>query len=161
MAAGGCNAIVKLDAESQTRVYEWVATFVNNHYATAGGSAGNLCKFTSGTAGTLLKYGGVAIVACTLGYEAIQSICKWWKGEITGVRCARTIVDGTASLAGGFAGRKAGGCLGAFGRPLGLAVGIIAGGIAGSAAASTISDRLTQKCLTSQKMLLLRMPTSS
>jgi hypothetical protein len=38
----------------------------------------------------------IAIVAAVLTAEAIYAPYKWWKGEISGTRCAKTVVDSIA-----------------------------------------------------------------
>lgn len=62
--------------------------------------------------GLVTKHGGtpimVALSSVYLAVDAIKNINRWWKGEITGVRCVKNIIDTAAGLAGG-----AGGGLGA------------------------------------------------
>ena len=50
----------------------------------------------------------VALAALQLSYEAIQNLRRWWKGEISGKRCAKNIVDATFSIAAGVGGGFAG-----------------------------------------------------
>uniref|UniRef100_A0A914VTU2 J domain-containing protein n=1 Tax=Plectus sambesii TaxID=2011161 RepID=A0A914VTU2_9BILA len=80
-----------------------------------------------------------------LTYEAIKSIHSWWKGEITGKRAAKNIVESCATVAAGAGGSVAGAALGSLSGPIGMVVGGVLGGIAASAAAGIISDTLTQE----------------
>jgi len=95
----------------------------------------------------IAKYGRGVLVASMLTYEACQQIHAWWKGEITGKRCAKNVVDSMGSLACGVAGGELGGiALGAMtGGPIGMVAGMVLGGLAGSMAGASLMDRLTQE----------------
>ena len=96
---------------------------------------------------------GVALVATYLAFDVIYNIRRWWRGEISGKRCAKNIVDCGASvaagLAGGVGGKVAGAMVGGavFG-PVGVAAGALIGAVYGCVAASicaqALSDQLTQ-----------------
>ncbi|XP_072021719.1 uncharacterized protein [Amphiura filiformis] len=95
----------------------------------------------------------VALVTAYLAYDIIKNIRRWWKGEITGIRCVKNIIDNGVSVAAGLAGGVGGEMLGAtvgFGLagPLGGAIGAIAGAVGGAMSASTathtLCDKLTQ-----------------
>uniref|UniRef100_A0AC34GFV3 Uncharacterized protein n=1 Tax=Panagrolaimus sp. ES5 TaxID=591445 RepID=A0AC34GFV3_9BILA len=82
----------------------------------------------------------VALDAVFLPFEAIQSIHRWFNGEISGRRCAKTIVDASAAVAGGIGGAAVGASIGAVGGPVGSVIGGIIGGLFGSSVAATIMD---------------------
>lgn len=87
----------------------------------------------------------VGLVAAQLSWEAIKNIRLWWKGEISGKRCAKNVFDSlgssAAGAAGGYGGVVAAGYLGL--GPAGAVVGGIAGSVCASAAASKLMDKLT------------------
>ena len=95
----------------------------------------------------------MALVAVFLAADIIINIRRWWKGEITGVRCVKNILDNgvsvAAGIAGGIGGEIGGAAVGgAIGGPVGAAVGAVVGAVAGSISASytahVLSDKLTQ-----------------
>jgi hypothetical protein len=98
--------------------------------------------------GFVNKSGGnhvmVALAAISLGYEAIKNLCRWWRGEITGVRCCKNIVDSTFTIAAGAVGGIGGAALGSFLGPIGTLGGGIIGGIISSQQASSWIDSWTQ-----------------
>ena len=95
----------------------------------------------------------VALAALELGYEAINNIRRWWKGEISGRRCAMSIVDSAISIAAGAAGGLGGaallGAIGSVAGPAGAIVGAVVGGAVGGVTsanlASTLVGKLTSK----------------
>ncbi|XP_052251115.1 uncharacterized protein LOC127858182 [Dreissena polymorpha] len=94
----------------------------------------------------------VGLVAAYLAYDVIVNIRRWWKGEISGTRCVKNIIDNgvsvAAGIAGGIGGEVIGAAVGSFLGPIGTVVGAIGGAIIGgygsSYAAHALSDRLTQ-----------------
>jgi hypothetical protein len=87
----------------------------------------------------------IAIVAVQLSWEALKSIRSWWKGEITGERCAKQIIDASAGILGGYAGGAAGVAIGTALLPgYGTLAGAVIGGIAGSVGASALAEWLTK-----------------
>ena len=50
------------------------------------------------------KVAVAALAALQLGWEAIQNLRRWWKGEISGKRCAKNIVDSSFSIGMGVVG---------------------------------------------------------
>ncbi|XP_052783562.1 uncharacterized protein LOC128219683 isoform X2 [Mya arenaria] len=94
----------------------------------------------------------VALAASVLAKDVLLNIQRWWKGEISGKRCVKNILDCgvtvAAGLVGGAIGEVLGGAVGGavFG-PVGAACGAIIGAVtAGATAANyskTITDALT------------------
>lgn len=54
----------------------------------------------------------VGLQAINLTFEAWNNLKLWWRGEISGKRCAKNIIDSLAGIAGGYGG----GIAGAWGR---------------------------------------------
>lgn len=89
---------------------------------------------------------GATLGAIWLGYAIFRSLFKWYRGQITGRRCCKDIIDSLVSLAGGAAGGAIGATVGSCAAgPVGALVGGLVGGVLGSHWASLLSDRLTQK----------------
>jgi hypothetical protein len=85
------------------------------------------------------------ILAAVLCAEAVLALYKWWRGEITGPRCAATIIDAVASTAGGLGGCMLGTAIGTACLPgIGTAIGAVVGGAAAGIAANSISTYLTK-----------------
>uniref|UniRef100_A0A914P436 J domain-containing protein n=1 Tax=Panagrolaimus davidi TaxID=227884 RepID=A0A914P436_9BILA len=80
-----------------------------------------------------------------LPFEAIQSIHLWFNGEISGRRCAKTVVDATIAVAGGIGGAALGAGVGSVGGPVGTIIGGIIGGLFGSSVAKTVVGHLTER----------------
>ena len=66
----------------------------------------NLSKCISG------KMVGVTLAAVYLSYEIYHDIRRWWKGGISGKRCAKNVIDGIASKAAGAGGAITGAAIG-------------------------------------------------
>ncbi|XP_052782488.1 uncharacterized protein LOC128218814 [Mya arenaria] len=119
----------------------------------------------------------VDLVVCSLAFDVIQNIKRWWKGEISETRCVKNILDCGLSVAAGIVGGIGGEVVGmGFGSmiagPVGGVIGAIAGAVVGSACALTgaqvLADRLTQWIFGLPKSealanayLFLRLPPSS
>ena len=94
----------------------------------------------------------VALVAVYLANDIILNIRRWWKGEITGKRCVKNIIDNGVGVAAGFGGAYVGELIGAslggLAGPVGAAAGFIAGatigGVSATFGAKHLCDRLTQ-----------------
>jgi hypothetical protein len=86
----------------------------------------------------------VALAAISLTYEAIKNLRRWYRGEISGRRCAKNIVDASVSIGAGAAGGFAGAAVGSLAGPLGALAGGVLGGILSSQTANFLCDRLTQ-----------------
>ncbi|XP_060599855.1 uncharacterized protein LOC132753408 isoform X2 [Ruditapes philippinarum] len=94
----------------------------------------------------------VAFEKVYLAANVIMNIKRWWKGEITGVRCAKNIIDCgvrvAAGIGGGIGGEIIGASVGSFFGPVGIGFGMVVGAIAGGMLAATtaesLCDRLTQ-----------------
>lgn len=63
-------------------------------------------EWVANKVGKDVKYGRGQLVVVMLGYEACKQIHAWWKGEITGTRCVKNVVDSIGSAAGGVAGGR-------------------------------------------------------
>ena len=58
-----------------------------------------------GTSGRFVKQAGskvaaVSLVIAELGYEVVKNMLQWWRGQISGMRCAKNIIDSSASILG-------------------------------------------------------------
>jgi hypothetical protein len=98
--------------------------------------------------GLVNKTGGdvvmVALAAISLSYDAIMNLYRWWKGEISGKRCCKNIVDSTFTIAAGAGGGIGGAAFGSLAGPFGTLAGGIIGGIISSTIMNLLIDRLTQ-----------------
>ncbi len=98
----------------------------------------------------LAKQGGGAVAmvllsAVYLTYQTVINLRQWWSGEISGVRCAKNIIDslgGVAAGVGGVVGAVIGSVVSG---PLGMLAGGIIGGLVGAHLARILLDQLTQK----------------
>jgi hypothetical protein len=93
---GFARAWTRIPPAGQRQIIEMLPSIIANKQVAILERAGALAN----------KVGGnvimVTLAAVLLSYEAIVSIRRWWKGEITGVRCVKNIIDSTASIAGWF-----------------------------------------------------------
>lgn len=88
----------------------------------------------------------VVLLSVYLTYEAWKNLKLWWRGEISGKSCAKSIVDNLAGVAGAISGGMAGASIGTLIFPVvGTAIGAVVGCVAGSEITSSLSDWLTQK----------------
>ena len=87
----------------------------------------------------------VGLIVTSLTLETYDSLNLWWKGEISGKRCAKNVIDSCASVVGGIYGGMLGAAAGTCIAPgPGTIIGGLAGGIAGSVVMHSLSDWLTQ-----------------
>uniref|UniRef100_A0A914UMB9 J domain-containing protein n=1 Tax=Plectus sambesii TaxID=2011161 RepID=A0A914UMB9_9BILA len=104
---------------------------------------------TANSAGAAVNiYGGkatIALAAVYLSYEAMRNIHRWWKGEISGRRVAKNIIDSCGTVAAGAGGAMAGAAAGSFFGPVGTVVGGVIGSVVGSAGGGVLIDTLTQE----------------
>ena len=56
----------------------------------------------------------VGLAAVALAYDVWLNIKRWWKGEISGVRCLKNIIDSGVSIVSGVGGGLAGASIGSF-----------------------------------------------
>lgn len=96
------------------------------------------------------KYGGtrvmVALAAINIAYETYRSIQRWWRGEISGERCIKNVLDSSFTVVAGMGGGTAGAYYGAIvGGPPGAVLGGIAGAYVSATAMNYLSDWITQK----------------
>ncbi|CAF1459730.1 unnamed protein product [Adineta steineri] len=89
---------------------------------------------------------GSAKIIITLPYDTYLSIKGWWKGEISGKRCVKCIIDDCAAVAGGAAGAVGGALAGTAVLPgVGTVIGGIFGGLFGGALGGALSKLLTEQ----------------
>lgn len=146
LGVSAAHGISTLPAELQEQFFESVATALGNQGENALQLAlkpylGDIVELKS-----FSKKIGVVLVFAILSYEAAVNMKKWWKGEISGVRCAKNVVDSLGSCAGGLALASGGAYVGAVAGPVGVVCGALVGGLLGSVAAATLTDWATQ-CL--------------
>ncbi|XP_055344296.1 uncharacterized protein LOC129592310 [Paramacrobiotus metropolitanus] len=87
----------------------------------------------------------VALAAVALSLEAMQNITRWWKGEISGQRVAKNLIDCSVTLVAGGSAGLAGAAIGGFLGPLGAVVGGVIGGLLVGGVTSSLTDWLTEK----------------
>jgi len=87
----------------------------------------------------------VGLATAQLSYEVVQSIRRWLRGEISGKRCCKNVVDAAATLTAGMGGGIAGAALGSFLGPVGTFVGGVVGGVSAAVSMEILCDFLTQK----------------
>lgn len=91
-----------------------------------------------------------------LTFEAWNNLKLWWRGEISGKSCAKTIIDSLAGIAGGYGGGIAGAAVGTLIFPgVGTVIGGAVGGVAGTTITSCLSDLLTQQIFDLPKTVAL------
>jgi hypothetical protein len=136
---GLARAWTKIPPASQAEILAMIPKIITNRqvvsYLDKGVSVAN-------------KVGGnivmVALAGLSLGYEAIKNLRRWWKGEITGERCAKNVVDASVAIVAGIGGGIGGAVIGSLAGPIGLIAGTVIGGLVSTQAASLLCDRLTQ-----------------
>jgi hypothetical protein len=138
------QGIRAIPSERQAAIISKIMSVVNNTVGESSVIAISTSQALTRAQAMAGKVVPVVIVAVQLSYEALKSISSWWKGEISGKRCAKQIIDASAGILGGFGGGAAGCGIGTAICPgYGTLIGAVVGGIAGSAAASALSEWLT------------------
>lgn len=103
--------------------------------------------------GRVVSYG---LIACHLAWEAFKSIRSWWKGEISGARCAKNIVDSMVTVLAGAAGGLGAAFVGNMILPgAGGIIGGMIGGVVSANVASSVSDWITRKIFNLPKEVAL------
>jgi len=75
----------------------------------------------------------------------IRNIRRWWKGEISGKRCAKSVVDSFVCLGAGVGGCVAGAAVGSsFAPVLGTAIGAVTGSVIATNAAYLLVEWCTR-----------------
>lgn len=95
------------------------------------------------------KIGGatvmIALAATMLAYDVVKNIFEWRKGQISGKRCLKNIIDSGVIIASGTAGGIGGAALGTLvAGPVGGVIGGIIGGVLASQLSQGLIDSLTQ-----------------
>ena len=139
-AMGLARAWAIIPFKSQLQIVEFIKNFALNRQAIS--CIDEFVGLVNNTGGNVVM---VALAAVTLSYDVIKSILRWWRGEISGVRCCKNIIDSAVTIGVGLGGGVAGASIGALMGPIGAVAGGIIGGIGASQAANFLSDRLTQK----------------
>ena len=95
-----------------------------------------------GIAGTFAKYGTGAI---QVTMSVFNNVRRWWNNEISGKRCAKSIVDDSATVGGALVGAAGGALVGAPLGPVGIAIGGVVGGIIGGTLGKNFIQKLTKE----------------
>ena len=99
-------------------------------------------SLTQSISGKIEKYGGPVIEVIGSIYFNVK---KWWNGEITGKRCAKSIIDDGAKVGGAIGGAAGGAWIGsAIGGPIGMAIGGAIGAAVGAATLNALCELLTE-----------------
>ncbi|OQV23090.1 hypothetical protein BV898_03135 [Hypsibius exemplaris] len=129
-------------ASAASYLFRVIAKFCpQNLYA----AVDELVSFVSQTGSNNVMIGLAVIFLCK---ETCDNINKWWRGEISGLRCAKNTTDASITIGagvGGGAGGAGGAALGGLvAGPLGALVGGIVGGFMASSGTNVVIDRMTQ-----------------
>ena len=138
---GFARALAVIPASSQQSIMTFLRNYNPNQCRALMSSADEVVSLVNKTGGDLVM---VTLAAVALTYDAIKSILRWWRGEISGIRCCKLIIDSACTTAASVVGGMGGAGIGAVLGPVGMLVGGIAGGILSASAASYLSDRMTQ-----------------
>lgn len=146
LAANGCLALSKLPACFQKKVIDAVVkTLSHSNSMTVRSLSGQLATVAPSTLAKCARYGGNALIVVALSWECVRSISQWWKGEISGKRCTKQLVEGFASFGAGVVGGEVGFmAAAAYGLgPVGIGVSAVAGGVVASCVGANLSATLT------------------
>jgi hypothetical protein len=102
------------------------------------------------------KMVSVGLLAVYLTIEVWNNLKLWWRGEISGKRCAKNIIDSLAIVAGGYGGGMVGAAAGAYIFPgVGTVIGGVVGSLAGTTVTTSLCDWATQKIFDLPKTVAL------
>ncbi|XP_066924454.1 uncharacterized protein [Clytia hemisphaerica] len=109
----------------------------------------NMMAVVDDAAGVFSKHGGalvtVVLSGVYLSFVALRNIYKWWRGEISGKRCAKSIIDTAGSVTGAVTFGMCGTAIGAAaGGPIGALVGGILGSLLGNYLAGQLTEQITE-----------------
>ena len=128
-----------IPAESKSSLMKSIREIVGNSRMT---KVENFARIADEIGGTTAM---VALAAIHISFDAYIHIQRWWKGEISGERCIKNVLDSTFTIGAGMAGSAAGAYIGsAIAGPLGGVIGGAAGGWFTAAGMNYISDWMTQ-----------------
>ena len=151
------STLSKLDSTVQNKVIQLITNIAEAKVfdnKTLDNNFKNLLQLTKSTSSNLVSN---SLVTVFLTYETVTQLQLWWRGEISGRRCSKNIVDSFAGMAAGVGGGIVGATAGSYiingfglkSSPTPLAIGSIIGavigGVTSATAANKISDWLTQK----------------
>jgi hypothetical protein len=143
----------KLDPSAQRRMVQQMMWITAN---TTVGTGSTVAVYTNKLLQVMrspaLKMVSVGLLAVYLTIEAWNNLKLWWRGEISGKRCAKSIIDSLAGVAGGIGGAAMGTLIFPV---VGTVIGAVVGGVAGTAITSCLSDWLTQKIFDLPKSVAL------
>jgi len=80
-----------------------------------------------------------------LAVDATRNIYRWWIGEISGKRCAKSVLDSLGSVSGGMVLGAAGAALGLYVRPGGTVLVRVAGSFVGNIGGGILARYITQQ----------------
>ena len=128
-----------IPAETKATIMEYIAEAGTNGSVVISASD----KLVTMASGTVVMVG---LAAVYLSYTVIKNIRQWWKGEISGKRCAKNITDSIFTLGAGIGGSIGGALFGTLIVPgIGTLIGGIVGGVVSAAVIAHIVDFITQK----------------
>uniref|UniRef100_A0A914C550 J domain-containing protein n=1 Tax=Acrobeloides nanus TaxID=290746 RepID=A0A914C550_9BILA len=132
-------AWMRLPLAMQEKFLALIPAFIQNNPVGGGiiSTALQISKFSTPARTTAV------LAAVYLSFEALHSIYLWWKGEISGKRVAKNIIDCTATVGAGIGGGVVGGIIGSLAGPVGTFCGTLIGGAVSSIAANALVDKLT------------------
>ena len=136
---GLAKAWAMIPSVAQDKIREMLPRLINNR--TIVSSIDEFVGVIDKTSGTVVMVG---LAAVYLIYKAYVHIKRWWKGEISGKRCAKSVVDELAAIVGGIAGGVGGATFGSLFGPFGTVMGGIVGGWIAAGTTNYVIDRLTQ-----------------
>jgi hypothetical protein len=136
----------KLDSSAQGRVITLIINVAENTVGTdlaltLSQRFNNLLQVSRSPAGKMVSVG---LLAVYLTIEAWNNLKLWYNGEISGKRCAKSIIDSLAGAVGGYGGGMAGAAMGTYIFPgVGTVIGAVVGSVAGTTVTSSLSDWAT------------------
>ncbi len=135
---GLVNAWPVIPNHSKTLIMNFIRSYLPKNAVVAV----QFCVDNVETFGTGLV--SAALASVHLSAKVCEEIRRWWRGEISGLRCSQNIVNDTFAVAAGGVGAVAGGFYGSVAGPVGAVAGAVIGGAISAYCAQLIVDRLTQ-----------------